>query len=102
MLDRKRLDGISSRQTISEAGAHYARKDRHANALFQIEFLDGLFLLLGRHGTLFVDTGQTRSSNAQQANKNTQENDSPRSRPHHLGHEFAAENRWDQRSEGGA
>ena len=100
MLDRERLDGISRRQAIGETGTHHARKDRHSNPLLQIEFLDGLLLLRGRHGALFVDTGQTRSRDAQQTNENTQENYSARGGPDHLGHEFTAENRRDQRSEG--
>ena len=102
MLDGERLDGISRGQTVGEAGAHHAREDRHADALLQIEFLDRFLLLFRRHGPLFVDARQPRRRNAQQANKNAQQNDSPGRRPHDLGHEFTAENGRDQRPEGGA
>ena len=102
MLHGQGLNGVAGRQSIGKAGAHHARKGGYSHTLLQVEFFDGHFLLLGRHRALFKNAGDARGSDSEQANENAEKNDSSRSRPHHLGHEFAAKNRRDQGSESGA
>ena len=93
MLQGKVLDRRTGIESESEARAHDAGESGDADALAQIEFLDGGFLLLLRHFALLGHAGQPGDYDPQQADKNSAQYHQPGVRSQNLAGELAVSDR---------
>jgi hypothetical protein len=64
------LSRIARCQTICARAYNFGKKGDHDALLAQIKFLNGSFLLLGRHDALFRNAGHPRRGNTSKANQN--------------------------------
>ena len=98
---RNLLDRIAGGQPEGEAGAHDAGEGRHQKAALQIEFTDGVALLLFRDLALLGDACQAGEGDADQAHGDARQNRLSRCCPPHLRGKHAAEDGREQRTERG-
>jgi hypothetical protein len=101
MLDGDGLDRIARRESVSETGAHHARKSGDEQSLLQVEFLDGGALLLSRHFAFFGNSGCARDRDTDKTDGNTAKNHQRGVSAEDFGCEDSSKNRRHQRPECG-